>query len=155
MGKSDSFLAGFAGFLLAGFVIFHLYGPVVILERVESIEEKDLIHPSLEMLESFLRYDYTDLLERTVPRPSHSLICVDYAITLRANAVKRGYDLDVVFMNFKEGGGHAICGAKLMTGEYVWIEPQLDLIMSPKRIGDTYVLGEKVLGTIEYIGIID
>ena len=109
-----------------------LEGEVKALEvKVRSLESElttyKLRRPSLSELQLFLRIDQIDKNEYK----RLSYVCINFAADLKRNAARAGYNISFVTVNYEhEGGsaGHALNGAYLSDGSWVWIEPQKDKI---------------------------
>ena len=160
-GKSftTGLVASLIGFGAVGAAIF-LKGGVGIVNIINEIEIVDLDHPTIEQLTDFLARDRTELLNNGIiiwPPPQiggADAICVDFAVTLRANGMRAGWDFDFVVLNLEGGKGHAINRVKLDNGSYVFVEPQTDDIIPNLSVGGRYgICGENLL--ITYIGVVD
>ena len=148
MNSSSAFLLGV---LVAGGVVA-LAGGIAVVQQVQEIRVENLRQPTLDELVEFLASDHTELMKVSINSAGWG--CVDFAITLRSNAMLAGYDFDVVLLNFEEGIGHALNGVRLASGQYVWVEPQTDEIVKPVGVGETYALfGENY--TVSYVGVVD
>ena len=95
--------------------------------RVE-LDRYQLKRPTMDELKAFLAEDDTD-------RRGHDeegYVCIHYARDLKARAAQRGYNLCFVVVNYnvawRRGYGHALNGAYLSDGSFVYIEPQSDKI---------------------------
>jgi hypothetical protein len=136
--------------LAAVWFILKTVPPIVVYEPARDIVVPALRNPTSWELRWFLLTDQTDRIGRTL-----GWRCIDYAIALREAAAKQGFDLDVVMLDF-DNEGHALNGCWLVdTGQYVWIESQIDEIMEPVPIGGSYRLGRTVIGPITAIRILD
>jgi hypothetical protein len=125
--------------------------PIVVYEPARDIVVPTLRNPTSWELRWFLLTDQTDRIGQTL-----GWRCIDYAIALREAAARQGFDLDVVMLDFPDNVGHALNGCWLAdTGQYVWIESQLDSFFDPIPIGGYYKLGKTVLGPITAIRILD
>jgi len=85
--------------------------------------------PSLGELQSFLREDETN----TIKYQPNFFTCGDFAILLKTNARRSGLNISVIFVwYYCEGSihAHALDGAYLDDGTFVYIEPQTDGIYS-------------------------
>ena len=154
-------ISGFILGALTVLVLMFVVGGIVIIQMGGDIIVQDLAHPTMEELVDFLARDKTELLRANVfVGDWHRRwlpICVDFAITLRTNATRVGWDFDVVILNFQEGIGHAMNGVKVRSEngfEYYFVEPQNDRIMPPLKVGDKYEIGGENF-TVSYVGIID
>jgi hypothetical protein len=107
-----------------------LEGEVEALEvKARSLESQlatyKLRRPDLAELQSFLSADQTDKNQYQRLR----YVCINFAADLKRNAARVGYNISFVTVNYEyEGGsaGHALNGAYLADGSWVWIEPQND-----------------------------
>jgi len=84
--------------------------------------------PSYQELEYFLFLDKTS--EKPYVRDWY--VCADYAIDVRMNARQQGWNLSIVFVWWKSGRteyAHALNGAYLTDGSFVYVEPQWDRIL--------------------------
>jgi len=107
-------------------------GEVNVLEaKVTSLESElttyKLRRPNLSELQIFLKTDQTD--KNQYKRWSY--VCINFASDLKRNAARAGYNITYVSVNYEyeEGStGHALNGAYLTDGSWVWIEPQNDKI---------------------------
>jgi hypothetical protein len=137
--------------LVSLWFIFWTVPPVVVYEPPRDLVVPSLRNPTSWELRWFLLTDQTDRIGKTL-----GWRCIDYAIALREAAAKQGFDLDVVMLDFADNVGHALNGCWLAdTGQYVWIESQLDSFFDPIPIGGYYKLGKTVLGPITAIRILD
>ncbi|MBS7646183.1 MAG: hypothetical protein QXR65_09215 [Candidatus Bathyarchaeia archaeon] len=98
-------------------------------QATAELEKHRLKRPTINELRAFLEMDYTNEHRYDV----ESYICVHYARDLKANAAQRGYNLCFITVNYKVGlfgeeRGHALNGAYLSDGSFVYIEPQRDKI---------------------------
>ena len=151
---AKALIAGFFAGLVFASAVLYLAG-VVIVYRAGEIEVSGLEHPSMDELRAFLESDKTDKLTAVItPGRIFNPLCVDFAVTLRANATAAGWDFDVVIMNFEEGVGHVICGVRLDNGSYYFVEPQNDNVFPELSVGDLYQIGDNTY-TVSYIGIVD
>lgn len=107
-------------------------GEVKALEaKVRSLESELTTHklrrPSLSELQLFLSMEQTDKNQYK----KWSYVCINFAADLKRNAARAGYNTSFVAVNYEyeEGSaGHALNGAYLTDGSWVWIEPQNDKI---------------------------
>jgi hypothetical protein len=86
-----------------------------------------LKRPTYFELQEFLRIDQTD---RKNYREGQ-YVCINFAADLKRNAALVGYNVSYVAVNYRGprgSGGHALNGAYLSDGSWVWIEPQSDKI---------------------------
>ena len=111
-----------------------------------SLGVKPLRRPSLGELTAFLAKDTVSDLEYrkqqgipvTVGNESFRIgyVCMNYAADLKMKAALAGLNISYVSINFigyREVGvfieaGHALNGALLSDGRWVWIEPQTDAV---------------------------
>jgi len=98
--------------------------------KVQSLEAELSVHklgrPSLSELQLFLKTDQTDKHEYK----RLSYVCINFAADLKRNGARAGYNISFVSVNYESDGswGHALNGAYLSDGSWVWIEPQNDKI---------------------------
>jgi hypothetical protein len=137
--------------LVAIWFILRTVPPVVVYEPARDVIVPTLRNPTSWELRWFLLTDQTDRIGQTL-----GWRCIDYAISLREAAARQGFDLDVVMLDLADNRGHALNGCWLAdTGQYVWIEVQLDEIFDPIPIGGSYRLGKTVIGPITAVRILD
>jgi len=103
----------------------------LLMEKVNSIEielaKYRLRRPTYAELQEFLTADQID--KRTYVKEQY--VCVNFAADLKHSAAGFGYNISFVTVNFDapdKSGGHALNGAYLSDGSWVWIEPQTDSI---------------------------
>lgn len=135
--------------LVAVYFILRTAPPLVFYQPATDIVQPPLRNPEMWELRWFLLTDQTDRVGETL-----GWKCIDYAVTLRTEATKQGYDFDVVLLDF-DSTGHAVNGCRLSDGRYVWVEPQTDDILEPLQVGQVYVLSGRPVGTITAVRVVD
>ncbi|MEM4649584.1 MAG: hypothetical protein QXP78_02830 [Candidatus Bathyarchaeia archaeon] len=97
------------------------------LQLKNEIKKYKLRNPeSIEELKKFLEDDDVNFREYV-----KGYICINYARDLKIHAERMGLNVSFIIVNFNSpegGGGHALNGAYLSNGEFVYIEPQTDKI---------------------------
>lgn len=87
-----------------------------------------LRRPTMEELRVFLAQDNTDHNKYK----DSGYVCINFAVDLKIAARQQHWNLSFVVVNFhdssSESYGHALNGAYLADGTFVWIEPQYDII---------------------------
>lgn len=132
------------------YFIFKFSPPIVIYTPPRDVIQPTLRNPNMWELRLFLMEDQTDRIGETL-----RWRCIDYAINLRNEAIKRGLDVDIVLLDFDENRGHAINGCKLSDGRYVYIEPQTDDVFEDLEVGMLYMVYRRAMGRITEIRVID
>jgi len=92
-----------------------------------ELKHYKLNRPTEYELKLFLSIDDTDKHEYK----KGSYVCINFAKDLKVNAAKAGWNISFIVVNFispKGEEGHALNGAYLADGRWVWIEPQNDKI---------------------------
>jgi len=102
-----------------------------LVSKVTTLEldlgKHKLRRPTYSDLYEFLRTDQTDKKKYE----EGLYVCMNFAADLKRNAALAGYNISFVSVNFdapNKSGGHALNGAYLLDGSWVWIEPQNDKI---------------------------
>ena len=89
--------------------------------------------PTYSEMRVFLRDDETD----TIEYEEIYFDCDDFAATVKQNAFDQGYRCFLVYLEFTEGGGHALVAFETKDRGMKYVEPQSDEIMEVE-IGEHY-----------------
>ena len=99
-----------------------------LIQTKAELDRYQLKRPTLSELKDFLAEDDTD--EHRYDEEYY--VCIHYARDLKLRAAQRGYNLCFIVVNYsvgwRRGYGHALNGAYLSDGSFIYIEPQNDKI---------------------------
>jgi len=102
----------------------------------DRISKERIVQPSYSDVLAFMEEDDTD--KQTYVSENYTFICTDFTDRFIGNFLKKGFFSCEAILYFANNQSHSIVAINTTDEGLVFIDPQIDKVMTSLRVGDNY-----------------